>query len=200
MDYSPAMPRERSFSPPEVLDRVADAFTAHGYGGTSMAVLTDVTGLGKQSLYNGFGDKQALYLQAVDCAVARFGGVAAAMQAAKTGRAAIEAFFEHLVGLCASGDPTRRNCIVSAGLMEGIDDAVVQLALRAKWQATHELLRAALERGQRDASIRSRAPSAALADLLMSVMSGLRVTAHVDAAPARLQSAVTLALEVLDHP
>jgi TetR/AcrR family transcriptional regulator, transcriptional repressor for nem operon len=45
-----------------VLDRLTNAFSTYGYGGTSMALLQEATGLGKQSLYNTFGDKQAMYL------------------------------------------------------------------------------------------------------------------------------------------
>jgi TetR/AcrR family transcriptional regulator, transcriptional repressor for nem operon len=194
------MARERSFSAPEVLDRVADAFAAHGYGGTSLAVLTAATGLGKQSLYNSFGDKQQLYLQAVDCAAARFGAVGARMQAVATGRDAIALFFAQLTSDCVSDDATRRSCIVSAGLLEGIDAAEVRLALQAKWHATHQRLHEQVERGQRDGSIRSTAAPGALADLLMNVMSGLRVAAQVDASPARLQATVALALQALDHP
>jgi TetR/AcrR family transcriptional regulator, transcriptional repressor for nem operon len=194
------MSRERNFSVPEVIDRVADVFAEHGYGGASVAMLTDATGLGKQSLYNAFGNKEALYLQAIDCAAARFGAVAGTMQKAADGRAAINAFFATLVTHCASDDPAARSCIVSAGLLEGIDEPAVRLALQAKWGSTHELLRAAIERGQRDGSIASAAPSAALADLLMSLMSGLRVSARADADRARLASTVALGLRVLDQP
>lgn len=193
------MPRERSFSAPDVLERVADAFTANGYAGTSLSVLTEATGLGKQSLYNTFGDKQALYLQALDCAVHRFDGLGRAMASAVSGREALSLYFEHLLELCASGDAARYQCIVSAGLLEDIDDAAVKLALRSKWQQTHELLRSAIERGQHDGSIRRRLPSAVLADLLMSLVSGLRVSARAGADAARLQSTVALALEMLDR-
>ena len=45
------MSRERSFDEAEVLERAADAFSVHGYAGTSVAILAAATGLGKQSLY-----------------------------------------------------------------------------------------------------------------------------------------------------
>jgi TetR/AcrR family transcriptional regulator, transcriptional repressor for nem operon len=194
------MPRERNFSEAEVIGRAADVFSAHGYGGTSVAMLADATGLGKQSLYNTFGDKQALYLKAVDCAVARYGSVSVAMHDAADGRAALQAFFDYLVNSCASGDPAQQSCIVSSGLLEAIDDSTVRMSLQSKWQHSHELLRAAVERGQRDGSVKNRAPSAQLADVLISLMSGLRVAARVDADPTRLTAAAALALKVLDQP
>ena len=192
------MARDRNFSEAEVLERAADVFSTHGYGATSVAMLCEATGLGKQSLYNTFGDKQALYLKAVDCAVGKFGAAVAGMRAADTGRAALHVFFSGLVEVCASGAPALQSCIVTTGLLETADDPELRLSLRAKWQASHELLRGAVERGQKDGSIANPAPSAGLADLLMSLMSGLRVTARVDDSRARLQATVDLAMKLLD--
>jgi TetR/AcrR family transcriptional repressor of nem operon len=192
------MTRERQFSEAAVLERAADLFAAHGYQGTSLAMLLDATGLGKQSLYNAFGDKRELYLQALDCAVTRFAAVQAKMARAPNGRAAVASFFEHLVGHCASTDPARRSCIVSAGLLEGIEDELVARHLREKWSGTHELLRATVERGQKDGSIASRAASADLADLLLSVMAGLRVSARAAFDGPRLRRTASLALALLD--
>lgn len=192
------MPRERSFSEPEVVEQIADVFSVHGFGGTSMALLQEATGLGKQSLYNTFGDKAAMYRQAVDCAVARYDGLVRSMQQAPSGRAAIQVFFDSMVGRCTAGRPADQRCIVTSGLLEGLDDAAMHAELERKWLATHELLRAEVERGQRDASIRNRLPSAALADQLMLVVSGLRVMARVQPLAPRLSDAAAHALAMLD--
>jgi TetR/AcrR family transcriptional regulator, transcriptional repressor for nem operon len=194
------MPRERQFSEADVLDAAADAFTRHGYGGTSVSMLLDSTGLAKQSLYNCFGDKRTLYLRAVDNAVARFGAVAAKMAAAPSGGGAIRLFFDDLLGRCLSSDTAERNCIVSAGLLEGIDDAGIQGHLRGKWAATHEVLRAQVERGQKDGSVANAAPSAELADHLMATMSGLRVAAQGGLGRERLARIAATALAVLERP
>ena len=192
------MARERQFSEAVVLGEAADLFTSHGYQGTSLAMLLEATGLGKQSLYNSFGDKRALYLKALDCSVARYQAVQAQMQSAASGRAALQCFFEHVLGKCDSAEAADRSCIVAAGLLEAVDDALIMQTLRAKWGASHEMLRAAVERGQKDASVRNPAPSAALADLLLALVAGLRVNARADFGAARLQRTVDLALAVLD--
>src|SRR3954471_9271382 len=103
------MSRERCFSEPEILDRLTDVFSTRGYAGTSLALLQDATGLGKQSLYNTFGDKQSMYLQAIDCAARRAAGSAAAMQAAADGRAAVQRFFGAIVDDCASANPAQNS-------------------------------------------------------------------------------------------
>lgn len=193
------MPRERRFSEPAVLDRVTDVFSVHGYTGTSLALLQEATGLGKQSLYNTFGDKQAMYLQAIDCAVQRAAHVAAAMQAAPDGRSALALHFDALIQGCTSDDPAQRSCIVTGGLLEGLDDAPLAWALTNRWQATHELLRSTVERGQRDGSIANPAASAELAELLIAMVSGLRVAARAGRSKAQMEQLVALTLGVLDQ-
>lgn len=193
------MPRERAFSEAEVLDRLTDVFSTHGYTGTSLALLQEATGLGKQSLYNTFGDKQAMYLQAIDCAARRAARMTAGMQAAPDGRAALQCFFDALVQGCASDEPAQQACIVTGGLLEGLDEAPLAWALTSRWQATHELLRATVERGQRDGSIASAAPSADLAELLIALVSGLRVAARAGRSRAQMQRLVVTAFQVVDR-
>lgn len=191
------MSRERCFSEPEVLDRLTDVFSAHGYAGTSLILLQEATGLGKQSLYNTFGDKQSMYLQAIDCAVQRAAAVGIAMQAAENGRTALKHFFDAMVEGCASADLAQKSCIVTSGLLEGLDEAPLTSALTSRWQATHELLRSVVERGQRDGSIANPAPSAELAELLIALVSGLRVAARAGRSRVQMERLVTLALGVL---
>jgi TetR/AcrR family transcriptional regulator, transcriptional repressor for nem operon len=194
------MPRERRFSEPEVLDRLADAFSTHGYAGTSLAVLQEASGLGKQSLYNTFGDKQAMYLQSIGCVVQRAAHRVAEMEAAETGRAALVLHFDRLLQDCASDDAARKNCIVTSGLLEDLDEAPVVWELTKRFQATHELLRSAVERGQRDGSIANPTPSAELAELLIALTSGLRVAARAGRSQEQMARLVALAFGMLDMP
>ncbi len=192
------MARSRSFSAADTAEALADVFIAHGYGSASLSLLQAASGLGKQSLYNAFGDKKAMYLQALDCAASRWLGVVAAMDAAATGRAAIERFFERLLRDCRSADPARHTCIVSAGLVENVDDREIADRLARHWNRTHAMLAAAVQRGQADGSVTCRRPAAQLADHLMAAMSGLRVMARAPLPPARLVRVVGSMLAVLD--
>lgn len=192
------MGRQREFSEDEVLNAVADVFAAHGYNGTSLQMLTQASGLGKQSLYNAFGDKRTLYLKSVECAANRYAGPALKMNAAPNGRAAINYFFSHLIGQCTSEDPGEHSCIVSAGLVEAIPDEDIAEMLGAKWAQTHAILKASVARGQRDKSIANNAPAAELADFLISLMSGLRVSARATQEPKRLKRIAQSGLKILD--
>jgi TetR/AcrR family transcriptional regulator, transcriptional repressor for nem operon len=196
--YAPVVSRSKSFSPATTLQQVANVFVERGYDGASLAQLEAASGLGKQSLYNAFGDKKAMYLGAVECATARWAAVQALMQSAPDGRQAVHLFFDRLGQDCASGDAQRHSCIVSAGLLEGIDDQDIQARLQAKWQGTHALLKGAVIRGQADGSIANRTKPQGLADHLMTTMSGLRVMARTQPGAARLKRVIAQAMSVLD--
>jgi TetR/AcrR family transcriptional repressor of nem operon len=56
------MSRPREFEEAEVLDRALTAFWRLGYDACSIRDLVKSTGLQRQSLYNGFGDKDALFV------------------------------------------------------------------------------------------------------------------------------------------
>jgi TetR/AcrR family transcriptional regulator, transcriptional repressor for nem operon len=199
--YRDVMSRPIEYSRDEARAAIARVFAAHGYDATSLAMLMQASGLGKQSLYNAFGDKQQMYLDAVDHSVAQFGGVATAMNAAENGMAAIEACFAHLLECCLSGAPDVSNCIVSNGLLSNAHDPVLHERHRTRWAASHAMLKASIERGQRDGSLSRAFSATAGADVLMSHMSGLRVCARAyltesnnRSARTRLQHSVEVSL------
>jgi TetR/AcrR family transcriptional regulator, transcriptional repressor for nem operon len=193
------MARPRDFDTDTVLAQAAAAFTVHGFHGTSVATLTDATGLGKQSLYNAFGDKEALYVQAIEHVASCFAPVVDAMASSPTGLHAVQTFFAQLLAACLSDDPTVNNCIVSAGLLEGLEEGAINDKLRQTWAASRRMLLSAVKRGQSDGSIRSDVTATALADSLMTLMGGLRVSARAVSTKGQLKAVTQLGLEVL-HP
>ncbi|MBM9508232.1 TetR/AcrR family transcriptional regulator [Actinacidiphila acididurans] len=57
--------RPRSFDREQALERAVDVFWAYGYDATSVSVLTAALGIGPASMYAAFGDKRALFLEAL---------------------------------------------------------------------------------------------------------------------------------------
>ena len=60
------MVRPREFDRDEALDRATRVFWAKGFASTSTEDLLAAMNIGRQSLYNAFGDKRKLYLEALD--------------------------------------------------------------------------------------------------------------------------------------
>ena len=59
------MPWEKQFDRKEALDKALQAFWSRGYEPTSMQDLVDCTDVNRGSLYATFGDKRALFLEAL---------------------------------------------------------------------------------------------------------------------------------------
>lgn len=59
------MARPREFDRDTALEQARQVFWAKGYAGTSTDELVKAMGIGRQSLYNAFGDKWQLYLEAL---------------------------------------------------------------------------------------------------------------------------------------
>lgn len=57
--------RPALFDPDRVVEQLADLFWARGYDGVSLSDVMSATGLSKSSLYNSFGDKDALFKAAL---------------------------------------------------------------------------------------------------------------------------------------
>ena len=60
------MVRPREFDRDAALDRAMQVFWAKGFAATSTEDLVAAMGIGRQSLYNAFGDKQALFARALE--------------------------------------------------------------------------------------------------------------------------------------
>ncbi|MCH7667290.1 MAG: TetR/AcrR family transcriptional regulator [Acidobacteria bacterium] len=57
--------RKRQFDRQEVVERASGLFWEQGYEATGMTELVEYLGIGRQSLYNTFGDKRSWYLEAL---------------------------------------------------------------------------------------------------------------------------------------
>lgn len=60
------MARTREFCPSEALDKAMRVFWAQGYFGTSIEDLVSATGVSRYGLYGEFGDKNGLFLAALE--------------------------------------------------------------------------------------------------------------------------------------
>jgi len=58
--------RPKEFEKEDVLDRAIQVFICKGFEATSIQDLVDAMGVGRSSIYDTFGDKEALFLEALD--------------------------------------------------------------------------------------------------------------------------------------
>ena len=112
------MPRPQEFETTDVLDRAMDLFWLQGYEATSLQDLVEHMGIGRQSLYNTFGDKRQLFLAALDryCST-HCDEMMEGLRHPDAGLDAIHHYFEELVRSCCKPG-TRRACLIANTAME----------------------------------------------------------------------------------
>lgn len=195
MGYRDHMGRLKSFDEQAVLDRAVQLFWEHGYEGTSLADLESHLGLGRQSLYNAFGDKQALFLKALE----RYRQEAASetlseLTAPGAGLEAIRTYFRRSIERLTDTLP-RRACLVANTILErGSQDPDALLSCNAARDNLGRALRRALVQAKKQGELSARTDIDAMVTLLVTQSYGLAVLAKTGASAAEMHAAVEVLL------
>jgi TetR/AcrR family transcriptional repressor of nem operon len=188
------MPRPKSFDEDTVLDQAVQLFQERGYEGTSLADLESHLGLGRQSLYNTFGDKQTLFLKALERYERRMTGMFAQLEAPGAGLDAIRAFFRATVDSLTASGP-RRACLVTSTILErGSEDPDALLRCNHSRAGLERLLRRALTEAKARGEVSDDLDVEATATLLVIQNYGLNVLAKTGAPAVDLQAAIEVLL------
>jgi len=108
------MARSREFDPDAVAQGLLDAFWLHGFTRTSIAHLTEATGLLPGSLYAAFGSKDNMFCIAADRYVEV---MQSALSRGPAGLAGIRHVLDAVVQMTAK-DPQRRGCLLINAIPE----------------------------------------------------------------------------------
>jgi TetR/AcrR family transcriptional repressor of nem operon len=167
--------RPLQFNPEASLEQAMETFWAQGYEATSLQDLLDATGLSKSSLYQQFGGKSALFDRCLQhYCLTRAAAMRERLDAAESGLAFIaDSFYGIADG--ASGKAGQWGCLLMNTANElGQRDPLTADQIAAGKEGFAKVFRAAIERAQREGDIPPERDSRALADFLVSNMSGLR--------------------------
>ena len=198
MKVSPtkAKGRPRSFDREEALDRAMILFWQHGYEATSLAQLTSAMGISPPSLYAAFGDKEKLFLEAIERYITRGGADAdTLMGGARTAREAVARFLAATaVRLTDPNFP--RGCMVVLSAMSGSDEAAgVQARLAACRNSWQKELERRIARGIEEGDVPASASPGALAAFYMAVTQGMSLHAKDGSSRRRLEEIATTAMQ-----
>lgn len=176
----------RRFEEDEVLARAEAVFRRKGFEATSMCDLAEATGVQRGSLYNAYGDKEALFLRAFAAYEARIiAGVGAALSGAP-GAEGVARLFETLIANMTATEAAR-GCLTTRLAAEG-DLAGPKVTGRVRDLLTHleAAVRAALERPEARAGL--ALPPMEAARLIVTFTRGLAVMERVHGDAARLRA------------
>jgi TetR/AcrR family transcriptional repressor of nem operon len=191
------MPRPREFDEEQALDSAMELFWAKGYEGTSLSDLEAALGVGRQSLYNVFGDKRQLFLASLDRYRRQASEALVALASGGAGIDAIREYFHASLELLA-GPEARRGCFVARSLVDhGQHDPDVARRCNVTNHNVQESLTTALRTARARGEIGRDVPIEATARALTAQLSGLSVLARGDATKAELKDAVDAFLDRL---
>jgi AcrR family transcriptional regulator len=182
--------RPREFDRQEALERATKVFWANGYASTSTDELLSAMGMGRQSLYNAFHDKRALYLEALEMYQRK--SIAGHLQRLSDPSSAIAGLEALLLGLISDDDNIRKlGCFgVGAACEFGSTDPDI-LALRTKAAPTlRNRLAKRLKEGQLAGEFDRSLDCATAASFIQMTMQGIQLAARggADAASLRVQA------------
>ncbi len=191
------MPREKEFDQAEVLRKAMELFWLRGYAQTSIADLTTHLGIGRQSLYATFGDKDSLYLAALESYLK---AVTVRIERALAATGPIRAVMRRLLeGAAAQDCEDARGCLCANAMIERAPvDARARALVRAHSRRLEELLANRLSVAQRAGEIPAGHPVTALGRFFHGTLLGLAVSARAFADPTELRDQIDTALRLLD--
>jgi len=187
------MSRTKEFDIDQALERAVEVFWENGFEATSMRELETRMGIGRQSLYDTFGDKKQLFVQALD----RYREQAreslkATILEPDAGLPDLRSYFQGMAkGLTESG--RRNGCMVTSAILEvGDGDAEVSGQCRGNERAMKRAFTEVLTRAMSRGETRGDIDAGQAATYLVGQMYGLTVLARNGASRASL-------LKMVDH-
>ena len=193
------MSRHKEFERDEALQKAMEVFWSRGYGGASIQDLVEHMGINRQSLYDTFGDKHALYLQALD----RYGAVEARrmfdlLERPGPVKKSLRQLFEGVVE-GSLGEGERRGCFMGNAMSE-LAGRCKETAARTcgNMAAAEESLYRALLRGKKEGELKAVHEPRAVARFLYCNLQGLVLMGKATKDRKTLEDVVKVTLSVLE--
>ena len=191
------MARPREFDREDALKAATETFWSRGFDGVGMEELIAAMGIGRQSIYGAFGNKKALYLEALQAYSA--GNVAAltrALREAPSPLLGLKIVLLTPIDL----DPTERakgcfgiNAVCEFGQSDPDVLAATSVAAASLQAALIELVKAAQETGE----VKRELDPRIAAGFIQTLLGGVKIAARGGADPRSVRKIVDLALGAL---
>lgn len=201
------MAGKKQFNEEQTLDRAIGVFWERGYAATSMQDLAQATGVLRGSLYNAYGDKQAIFLRVFERYRRTFLDAARLQLAAADPATALHDFFAYTINtmteavppVAPSQETSTRGCLTTKiATDETAMDEPVRTALRGMLDELEEILLTRL--AMADARARLTLPPADAARLAATLTRGIVVMERIYHAPAALLATADSLVKVLFQP
>lgn len=193
------MARTKAFEEKEILDKAVKLFSDRGYNGISMQELVDGLGINRSSLYDTFGDKEALYQAALKhYRTESTRKMLELINQGKDVRRVLTDIFNFVIN--DSTDLKRRNScmMVNTAVELAAHEKKLAAIVNENMDAIEEALTQAIKRGQAEQQISKKHPARALARLIVNTISGFRVASKYGADRKTYDDIVRVIMASLD--
>jgi AcrR family transcriptional regulator len=189
------MGRLREFDRDAVLDQASTLFWQRGYDVVSIQDLEAATGLGRGSIYNAFGDKEELFLAALDRYVSKHASASLQHLSRSNVAEGIELMFDAIIE--RMGDPANpRGCLLTnTSLAFGTGSTRIDGEVAKKIKAMEFLLEKAITRARDEGQIPADANPKQLARFYCAVAQSLGVMHKAFGDVAALRDIVNIAMQ-----
>jgi TetR/AcrR family transcriptional regulator, copper-responsive repressor len=191
--------RPRAYDAEAALQQATETFWRTGYSGTSLDNIAAATGMNPPSLYAAFGNKRALYLEAL----ARYWelSLAANREALAEDRPLGEALmlaYEAALSIYFSGKGTARGCFVmGTAVVEAPEDVAIRKSVARGLEMIDADFEARFRRARESGELKPDADPTALALLASATMQSIAIRARAGARRADLREMARMAVNVI---
>lgn len=189
--------RPRGFDEEQAIDAAMRVFWEKSYEGTTMADLTEATGLNRSSIHAAFGSKGGLFLKVVE---RYWEGPLSHIPKALAEQAlpgVVEALIRGTVNfLSTPGNP--KGCLsIHGALVCGTNGERVMQIMAERRKTTESTIRKRIQQAQREGELRGEVNAADYARYIAAIMTGLVVQSLNGANRAELTRLADMALQFL---
>jgi AcrR family transcriptional regulator len=191
------MARPKEFDRETALQEAIGVFSDHGYEGTSTDALLQIMGISRQSMYDTFGDKWRLYLEALQRYTAdSISDQLRVLNAAPSAIKGLEAHLKHAVDR-AIADPSPRCLGISAICEFGRSDPEVKMVTDTAGRTLLSALERRISEAKMDGEVPEDVPVTEAASFIQATLAGIKVAARGGASPEILRGIARMALRSL---
>ena len=190
--------RPRSFDTEATLAQATLTFWQRGYAATSLDDLSAATGLNRPSLYGAFGDKHALYLQALKLYTEQSDAAIAQALAGRSLRDGLLRVYELALQLYCPADAAARGCLlIGTAATEAPRDGAIREALDEALRGFTAAFEARFRQAVNDHDMPAGTDAALLAQLASAVLHSMALRARAGEPREALTAFAAASVEVL---
>lgn len=186
--------RPRAFDMDTALEKALEVFWRKGYDGTSLSDLTEAMGINKPSLYAAFGNKEQLFLKAIEKYESRpCAFFLPALEKPTAYEVAEHILFGAAANMANKDQP--QGCVVIQGALSCSEAAatVKEALINRRLESQQKLLQR-FERAKADGDLPATINAQTLAQYLGTVLQGMAIQANNGATPEQLRQVAEMAL------